>query len=176
MRRVAGARRRQALVACASLLGMASGGLLAQTPKAASMSPFDPHSQDLARRVQALPQLPLPDAWYPATGRTVAERFASTWRAMPPGPDKPPTAEALMARYENGGQPFAHSVWFNRPLRCERCNQGGADGFTTVVSLRHDLVLRLSAREMHDSLQHGLPLPEPTRAALDRLFGQPPRS
>lgn len=127
----------------------------------------------LARRVQALPQAELPDAWYPATDPTVARRFASTWRAMPPGPNRPPTADALMARYAALGEAFAHTVWLNRPLRCTRCNAGGGDGFTMVVAIRHELMLRISAREMHEALVHDISFPEATQAALSKLFGAP---
>ncbi|WP_395701188.1 hypothetical protein [Aquabacterium sp.] len=137
-------------------------------------NPAESPAARLAAQVLALKQLPLPDAWYPARGATVAERFAATWRAMPAGPDKPASVDALMARYDNGGRPFIHSVWFNRPLRCAHCNEGGADGFTTVVSVRAGVVLTLTARELHEAQAHGIDFPADKRTVLQRLLAAPP--
>ncbi len=169
---------------CAAAASGAKGAAAASDAKGAAVSAAAPPPADnpaadnpaarLAAQVLALKQLPLPDAWYPAKGATVAERFAATWRAMPAGPDKPASVDALMARYDNGGRPFIHSVWFNRPLRCAHCNEGGADGFTTVVSVRAGVVLTLTARELHEAQAHGIDFPADKRTVLQRLLAAPP--
>lgn len=158
-----------ALPCGAAASGAKGAAVSASAPQAANPA------QRLAAQMLALKELPLPDAWYPAKGATVAERFAATWRAMPAGPDKPASVDALIARYDNGGQPFIHSVWFNRPLPCSLCNEGGADGFTTVVSVRANVVLTLSARELHEAQAHGIAFPADKRAVLERLLAAPAR-
>ena len=130
-------------------------------------------SRQHAQRIDALRQVELPDAWYPAQGATLTERFQATFRAMPAGPGQPASVAELMARYDNQGQPVVHAVWFNRPLRCAACKAAGADGFRTLISVRLGLSLTVTAEEMHLVLEHGASFPEAKLALLDRLFEAP---
>jgi hypothetical protein len=66
----------------------------------------------LAAAIAALPEIELPDAWYTtAGGATLPERWAMIAAAEPGGPD----AGALASKYANGGKPFKHSVYTNKP-------------------------------------------------------------
>jgi hypothetical protein len=66
----------------------------------------------LAAAIAALPEIPLPDAWYTtAGGATLPERWAMIAAATPGGPD----AKALATNHSNAGMPFKHSVYTNKP-------------------------------------------------------------
>ena len=111
-------------------------------------------SQRLARQIQELKEIPLPDEWQSADGSTLRERFESTSKAMRAKGTNAPTASELMARYENGGKPFMHSVWFFHPLHCPKCNQAGSAGYYIVMSIRLGLSVTISAGEMHEVTKH----------------------
>ncbi|HXN10570.1 MAG TPA: hypothetical protein VN859_04955 [Steroidobacteraceae bacterium] len=121
-------------------------------------------------RIESLTQIALPDQWYFAKGTTLAERFRATFNAMPAGPDKPSSVAELMARFDNHGEPMAHTVWLNQPLSCPQCNDAGADGFYTVLSVRNGVSVMITALEMHMALTHQGRFPDEKLALLHRVF------
>jgi hypothetical protein len=127
-------------------------------------------SKCLAVRIQGLTEVELPDEWYFAKGATPTERFRATFNAMRPGPGKPGSVAELMARYENHGEPIVHTVWLNQPLQCPQCNNAGADGFYTLVSIRNNVTVTVTAGEMHQTLMHQGRFPDEKIALLNKLF------
>ena len=107
-----------------------------------------------AQGVLALKEIPLPDEWYSVEGATVTERLEAASRAMRKVDANAPNVSELMARYDNGGRPFVHSVWFNQPLLCPKCGPAGAQGFYTITSIKKDLAVTIGAKEMHDVMKH----------------------
>jgi hypothetical protein len=142
------------------------------TPSTTNMSP-NPASESmaLAGRIQSLDELPLPDEWYPAKGATVAERFEAAATAMRAKDPKAPSGRVLMARFENGGKPFKHGIWFNRPLRCAQCTQGGGDGYLTIVSVARGQSVTITAGELHAVVAHGGAFPPEKLALLKLILG-----
>jgi len=124
----------------------------------------------LARQMQGLTELALPDEWYAAEGDTLAARFDAAARAMRARDAGAPSGRELMAQFENGGKPFMHSVWFFHPLRCQKCNQGGSDGFYTVTSIRLGISLRITAEEFHVVTAHGSAFPAHKLARLKEIL------
>lgn len=124
--------------------------------------------------ILGLKEINLPNEWFSAKGDTLIERFQSTYKAMAPGPFKPNSVAGLISRYENQGNPFVHTVWLNKPMRCRHCNDGGADGFYTVVSVRNGLSITVSAEEMHLVLEHGGKFTNEKIAQLNALFASLP--
>ena len=151
--------------------GSASGkGVVMAGDSATAGTAAADSSQVWAKRILALKVIDLPDEWQSARGASLTERFQATFKAMPPGPGKPASADALIARYANHGEPFVHSVWFNQPLRCSHCQDGGAEGFHVVVSVRNGATVTITALEMHEALEHQLPLPAAKVALLRQIF------
>lgn len=111
-------------------------------------------SARLAEKMRGLTELALPDEWYSAAGDTLAARFEAAAKAMRAKDPKGPTGPQLTAQFENGGKPFVHSVWFFHPLRCQKCNKGGSDGYQTVVSVRLGLSVTITAAELHAVTAH----------------------
>ena len=134
-----------------------------------SMSNAD-ESLLLAKKIQGLKELPLPDEWYSAEGTTFRQRLENASKAMRSADPGAPSAGELMARYENGGLPAVHHVWLNQPLYCEKCNQAGADGFLTVFSIAKGLAVTVSAGQMHEVLNHQGKFPEDVFRSLKRIF------
>lgn len=77
----------------------------------------------LRARIEALPEIELPDGWYEVPEATP---LPARWGAIAALDPKGPGAEALKARYANGGRPFKHTVYTNMP--------GPAGVTVTVVS------------------------------------------
>lgn len=127
-------------------------------------------SQKLARQIQELKQIPLPDEWYPAKGASLAERFEATAQAMRGQSNQAPATRELIARYENNGQPFAHTVWLNQPLPCRKCTQAGAGGFHAVASVRRGLTVTVSAAEMHEVTNHQGSFPNDKLELLKKIL------
>jgi hypothetical protein len=130
-------------------------------------------SARLAKQMQTLKELALPDEWYSAEGATLAAHFDAAAKAMRAKDPQAPSGPQLMARFENGGKPFIHSVWFFHPLRCPKCNQGGSNGFQTVMSVRLGLYVRITAGEMHAVTAHGDAFPSDKLALLKKILDPP---
>jgi hypothetical protein len=129
-------------------------------------------SQPLLRQALALKQIALPDQWYSAQGGTVAERFEATARAMQAADPDAASGRELMARYENDGQPFIHSVWLNQPVICKQCGRAGADGFHTVVSVARSQMVTITAGEAHEVTAHQGPLSAAKLEVLKQILAQ----
>jgi hypothetical protein len=106
-------------------------------------------SLEVAKITLSLNELQLPDEWEYTEGTTLRERFEATAKLLKKQNSTAPTGLELMERYDNNGKPFVHSVWFNRQLLCNECQGAGADGYYTVVSVKHGLYVEISAEEMH---------------------------
>ena len=129
-------------------------------------------SQRLLQQALALKQISLPDKWYSSQGDTVAERFEATARAMQAQDPDAASGRELMARYENDGQPFIHSVWLNQPLLCNQCGRVGADGFHVVVSVERNQMVTVTAREAHEVTSHQGSLPAAKLEVLRHILIQ----
>ena len=127
-------------------------------------------SQRLAQQMLALKEIPLPDDWYSVKGATVAERFEATARLMRAKDPNAPTLSELMARYENGGKPFIHSVWLNRPLFCSKCSPNGGDGFFIVTSVARGLSIMVKEAELHAVTAHDEAFPPETLSSLKAVL------
>jgi hypothetical protein len=127
-------------------------------------------SKTLVQQVLGLKELALPDEWYLVKGRDLAGRFDATSRAMRAKDPQAPSGKELMARYENNGQPFVHAVWFNQPLFCPKCKDAGAEGTWTVVSVARQLVVTLTAGEIHQVQAHDGTLPADKAETLRRIL------
>jgi len=129
-------------------------------------------SARLAARILALKELPLPDAWNSAKGETLAARFDATSKAMRTTDPKAPSGPELMARFNNGGKPFKHSIWLNRPLFCPICATTGGDGRHTVMSVQRECVTVVSAGELHAVVAHGAVFPPAKLVVLAKILNE----
>lgn len=127
-------------------------------------------STRLAQQIQALKELPLPDEWETAKGDTLGARFEATAKAMRARDSKPLSGPELMARFENGGQPFFHSIWLNQPYHCPLCKNGEAEGWFTVMSVARGLSVKITAAEWHAVTVHAQAFPTEKLARLKGIF------
>jgi hypothetical protein len=144
---------------------MASTNSVSPNSAAASES-----SARLAKQIQLLKELDLPDQWYDAKGDTLAERFEATAKAMHATEAQALSGKELMARFNNQGQPFFHSVWLNQPIHCPLCKTAGAQGSFTVMSVTRGLSVTISAAEWHAVTAHGQSFPAEKLAVLERML------
>jgi hypothetical protein len=127
-------------------------------------------SARLAREAQALDELALPDEWYAAKGTNLFERFDAAAKAMSAKDSKALSGKELMARFQNGGKPFFHSVWLNQPYPCPQCTNGGAEGSFTVVSVPHGLSVTITSAEWHSVTAHSAAFPPDKLASLKKIL------
>lgn len=127
-------------------------------------------SARLAKQIQSLKELELPDEWEYAKGDTLADRFEATAKLMRAKDAQAPSGKKLMARFDNRGQPFLHSVWLNKPLHCTLCKTAGAQGWFTVMSVARGLSLSISSAEWHAVTAHGQSFPAEKLAVLKRIL------
>lgn len=78
----------------------------------AAMASTAAEQKALWARIEALPEIELPDAWYEVPEATA---LPARWGAMAALDPKGPGAEALRAKFANGGRPFKHTVHTNMP-------------------------------------------------------------
>jgi hypothetical protein len=127
-------------------------------------------SARLAQQIQGLKELSLPYEWDFTKGDTLAARFAATAQVLQAKEGKPLSGPELMARFENGGQPFFYPVWMNQPYRCPLCNNGGAEGWMTVISVARGLSVKITSAEWHAVTAHAQAFPPEKLALLKGIF------
>lgn len=145
-----------ALVALAGVL--AAAGSCGETKTGAAMATTAADQRALCGRIDGLPELELPDGWYQVPESVaIPGRWASIAALEPAGP----SADALRAKYANGGRPFKHSVLSNMP---------GPRGLTvTVVSPGSGAFVRVDGEEL-ERLKAGT-LPATRAAEILRVAG-----
>lgn len=127
-------------------------------------------SSRIATRIGKLDEIALPDEWYMTKGATLAARFDATAKAMPASEGKPVSGRELEARYQNGGRPFIHSIWFNRPLFCPKCTNTSGDGSITMVSVARGLSVIVTQAELHEVTAHGGAFPLEKLSILKKIL------
>ena len=125
----------------------------------AAMASTAAEQKALWARVEALPEIELPDGWYEVPEATP---LPARWGAVAALDPKGPGAEALRTRYANGGRPFKHTVHTNMP---------GPEGVTvTVVSPAAGAFGRIGGAEL-ERLRAGT-LEAGRAAEIRRLTGE----